>query len=54
MRTEEIRLSFQGLRVRFRVFTPDAQATRRVLMVSSPLADADAWTELAHDHGCSV
>ena len=47
MRTEEIRLSFQGLRVRFRVFTPDAQATRRVLMVSSPLADADAWTELA-------
>ncbi len=55
MRTEEIRLSFQGLKVRFRVFMPKAQATRRVLMVSSPLADADAWTELAGmlaENGC--
>ena len=48
MRTEEIRLSFHGLRVRFRVFSPDEEPiVHRALFVSSPAGDVENWEALA-------
>ena len=48
MRTEEIRLSFHGLRVRFRVFSPDEEpVAHRALFVSSPAGDVENWEALA-------
>lgn len=48
MRSQEIRLSFRNLKVRFRVYEPDdGQVDHRALFVSSPLNDADSWEKLA-------
>lgn len=56
MRSEEIRLSFHNLRVRFFVFAPDdGKILHRALFVSSPAGDAESWSSLAGmlaDSGC--
>ena len=56
MRSEEIRMSFHKLRVRFFVFAPDnGKILHRTLLVSSPASDAESWKAVAGmlaDSGC--
>ena len=56
MQSEEIRLSFHNLRVRFRVYTPDDnKIAHRALFVSSPIGDAESWEMLCSmlaESGC--
>ncbi len=48
MRMEEIRLSFQGIRVAVRIYTPDTdRIAHRAILVSSPVSDLHSWHRLA-------
>ncbi|MBQ3078773.1 MAG: alpha/beta hydrolase [Clostridia bacterium] len=58
MRKEDMRLSFQGIRVFARIYTPDTPSIQhRALFVSSPASDLTAWNKLAEmlaSSGCLV
>lgn len=55
MRMEQMNLSFQGIRISARVYTPDSQPQHRALFVSSPICDLNSWhalCEMLCEAGC--
>ncbi len=46
MRAEDMSMSFQGVRVRFRVYFPDGEASAKALFACSPVCDASAFDDL--------